>query len=316
MRFFVLILVFLISPMVFSQDIDYRQEMRNFVMELRSYADSQTGEFFIIPQNGQELITFSGDPDGILQEDYLSAIDGSGREDLFFGYENDDEQTALSDRQYLFDLCRLYEKEGVEVIVTDYCSTPANVDYSYLRNAESGFVSFAAGRRELDVLPSYPEVPYNVNNKDIIALKDVRNFLYLINGEAFDSKADFIKAVARTDYDLLIIDLFYDGSSWSSDEINRLKRKAGGGSRLVICYMSIGEAEDYRFYWEAIWQQGKPGWFAGENPYWEGNFKVRYWDEGWKKIIYGNDESYLKRIIDAGFDGVYLDIVDAFEYFE
>lgn len=35
----------------------------------------------------------------------------------------------------------------------------------------------------------------------------------------------------------------------------------------------------------------------------------------WQAIIYGNDNSYLKKIIDAGFDGVYLDIIDAFEYF-
>ena len=27
-------------------------------------------------------------------------------------------------------------------------------------------------------------------------------------------------------------------------------------------------------------------------------------------------DSYLQKIIQAGFDGVYLDIVDAFEYFE
>ena len=34
------------------------------------------------------------------------------------------------------------------------------------------------------------------------------------------------------------------------------------------------------------------------------------------KIIFGNDESYLHKIIDSGFDGVYLDIIDAFEFFE
>jgi len=43
---------------------------------------------------------------------------------------------------------------------------------------------------------------------------------------------------------------------------------------------------------------------------------VQYWDTEWQEIIYGNSESYLKKIIDAGFDGVYLDIIDAFEYFE
>jgi len=30
----------------------------------------------------------------------------------------------------------------------------------------------------------------------------------------------------------------------------------------------------------------------------------------------GNSEAYLKKTLDAGFDGVYLDIIDAFEYYE
>jgi len=50
----------------------------------------------------------------------------------------------------------------------------------------------------------------------------------------------------------------------------------------------------------------------GENPEWPGNFKVRYWEEGWREVVYG----YLGRVMEAGFDGAYLDVVDAFEYFE
>ena len=30
----------------------------------------------------------------------------------------------------------------------------------------------------------------------------------------------------------------------------------------------------------------------------------------------GSPDAYLDRILAAGFDGVYLDIIDAFEYFE
>jgi len=52
------------------------------------------------------------------------------------------------------------------------------------------------------------------------------------------------------------------------------------------------------------------------NPNWEGNFKVQYWNPTWQSIIYGSETSYLKKIINAGFDGVYLDIIDAFQYFE
>jgi cysteinyl-tRNA synthetase len=52
------------------------------------------------------------------------------------------------------------------------------------------------------------------------------------------------------------------------------------------------------------------------NPDWEGNYKVRYWDPGWQAIIYGSPHSYLDKIIAAGFDGVYLDIIDAYWYYE
>jgi cysteinyl-tRNA synthetase len=80
--------------------------------------------------------------------------------------------------------------------------------------------------------------------------------------------------------------------------------------------LSIGEAEDYRYYWQTDWRTGNPSWIAEENPDWEGNYKVKYWEPEWQDIIYGNNNSYLIRILGAGFDGVYLDIIDAFEYFE
>lgn len=53
-----------------------------------------------------------------------------------------------------------------------------------------------------------------------------------------------------------------------------------------------------------------------ENPRWKGNCVVKYWDADWQKIITGNDGLYQKKILDAGFDSVYLDIINAFEYFK
>jgi cysteinyl-tRNA synthetase len=84
----------------------------------------------------------------------------------------------------------------------------------------------------------------------------------------------------------------------------------------VFCYLSIGEAEDYRYYWQPDWNNNKPDWLGAENPDWAGNYKVKYWHKSWQDIIYGNNHSYLQKILDAGFNGVYLDIIDAFEYFE
>jgi cysteinyl-tRNA synthetase len=85
---------------------------------------------------------------------------------------------------------------------------------------------------------------------------------------------------------------------------------------MVISYMSIGEAESYRYYWDDDWRLGNPEWLVRENPNWKGNFKVQYWNPEWKAVILGNDNSYLQLILDAEFDGVYLDIIDGFEFFE
>ena len=138
----------------------------------------------------------------------------------------------------------------------------------------------------------------------------------MINSENFAAKQDYISAVSATNYDAIIMDLYHNETAYTSTEINQLKTKQNGRKRLVICYMSIGEAEDYRYYWQESWVTDKPDWLEPENPDWEGNYKVKYWETEWQNIIFGNDNSYLKMILDAGFDGTYLDIIDGFEYFE
>ena len=43
---------------------------------------------------------------------------------------------------------------------------------------------------------------------------------------------------------------------------------------------------------------------------------VEYWRPGWRQIITGNTDSYIYGIVKQGFDGVVLDGVDAYRYFE
>jgi cysteinyl-tRNA synthetase len=295
---------------------EHKQKMRNFVQGISQYAKNIDNEFIIIPQNGPELVTIDGNEDGNPKTEYLNAIDAVGREDLYYGYDDDNVATPTSESAYFIaflDICKL---NGVEVLTTDYCWDHSKMDDSYSKNEEKGYTSFAAPDRELNVIPDYPSNPYNENSNDINSFADVKNFLYLLNPENFSSKQEFINAVNETNYDVIIMDLFFDDIEFTSTEINQLKLKNNGGKRLLISYMSIGEAEDYRYYWDNSWSVGSPSWIQAENPDWEGNYKVKYWESEWQDIIYGNDESYLKIIIDANFDGVYLDIIDAFEYFE
>jgi cysteinyl-tRNA synthetase len=297
-------------------DLDFRAEMRLFVQGISSYAKEIDPNFLIIPQNGPELVTLTGEETGLPASVYLAAIDGVGREDLYYGYNNDNQATPSGESTYMEAFLDICENNGVEVLTTDYCSTPSKMDDSYTKNAAKGYTSFAAPARDLNVIPTYPATPYNENSADINSLADVKNFLYLLDPENFGTKEAFITAVANTNYDALIIDLFFDEVALTAEDVTTLSTKKNGGSRLVIAYMSIGEAENYRYYWEPSWKVGNPAFINKQNPNWPGNFKVWYWESEWQAIIYGNDESYLKKILDAGFDGVYLDIIDAFEYFE
>ncbi|MBI5092418.1 MAG: endo alpha-1,4 polygalactosaminidase [Candidatus Hydrogenedentes bacterium] len=287
---------------------DYRQDMREFVQNIAGYAKATHPSFAVIPQNGQELLTQDGNSGGALATAYVAAIDGVGREDLFYGYTADDLATPPSDHDYLLGFMQRAHAQGLTVLVADYCSTPSKVDNSYAQNAALGFISFAANQRNLTSIPPYPATPYNVHSGDVTVLGQVKNFLYLLNPGEFASKAGFLGALQGTNYDLILIDAFFNGEQLTTSDIASLKTKANGGHRLVIAYMSIGEAEDYRYYWQSSWAAHPPAWLDAVNPNWPGNYKVRYWDPAWQAIIFGSQTAYLDRILAAGFDGVYLDI--------
>ncbi|MBI2252029.1 MAG: endo alpha-1,4 polygalactosaminidase [Armatimonadetes bacterium] len=143
---------------------------------------------------------------------------------------------------------------------------------------------------------------------------NIKSFLYILQGYETTS----LDIIGKTHFDLIIMDAYKtDTIPFSREEIFNLKNSSGGFKK-VLAYMSIGEAESYRYYWKKDWKTGSPSYIGALNPDWPGNYKVKYWILGWKDIIMndnqGDSRGYLDRILDAGFDGVYLDIVDAYEY--
>ena len=112
-------------------------------------------------------------------------------------------------------------------------------------------------------------------------------------------------------FNVLVMDYSKDGSQagqYTPAEIAQLKNS---GTK-VLAYLSIGEAEDYRDYWQSGWTTGNPSWLGVENPDWAGNYKVKFWEPEWKQIVF----TYLDTIINQGFDGVYLDIIDGWYYWK
>ena len=127
-------------------------------------------------------------------------------------------------------------------------------------------------------------------------------------------------ALRKTKFDLAVIDYSADGSDtlrYTPQQIHSLQNSPGK-HKTVLAYMSIGEAEDYRFYWQTAWDPhhtgkpaaGAPTWLGPSNPDWPDNYKVKYWDPNWQAVVF----QYVDKLVAAGYDGAYLDIIDAFEY--
>ena len=155
------------------------------------------------------------------------------------------------------------------------------------------------------------------------ALRDANAWGYQLQGARPERIAQ--------DIDLLVVDHSADGSgprTFTREQVEQFRRREGGRPRIVLAYMSIGEAESYRYYWSPLWAMSAPSWLGPENRTWRGNYLVRFWERGWQRLIFDSGSSplrrlaelhsptsmpYLDQILEAGFDGVYLDRVDAFE---
>ncbi len=109
------------------------------------------------------------------------------------------------------------------------------------------------------------------------------------------------QTLSSTNFKLAIVDP--DSSGLTSSQLGNLE--ASGKS--VVGYLSIGEAEDYRSYWESSWDTNKPSWMLGENPDW-GSHYVKFWDPTWQNIVLNRATEMAK----AGYDGIMLDVVDVY----
>ncbi|UCG15250.1 MAG: endo alpha-1,4 polygalactosaminidase [Phycisphaerales bacterium] len=174
-----------------------------------------------------------------------------------------------------------------------------------------------------------------------LPLADVQFWGYQI--QSLDA-AGAIDALAASRYDMLVLEpTRTDGEMADFDTkavVDRLKATPahdGIHRKLIIAYVDIGEAEDWRWYW--TWSKEPeeeqipetvdlpddwPDYIVARDPDgWVGNYPVAYWEPEWKDIIiYGQNQgttpdrdytSAVDELIQDGFDGVYLDWVEGFE---
>jgi cysteinyl-tRNA synthetase, unknown class len=146
-------------------------------------------------------------------------------------------------------------------------------------------------------------------------LAKVRTWMYQIQGL---EKRGAVDALAETRYDLLVIEpmtTLRDEQDFNAKAmLDRLHRSRPG--RIVLAYIDVGQAEKYRTYWAKDWKpsrgkaKGSPEFLlTADADGWNDSFQVAYWDPRWQKIM----ADQVQRIVAAGFDGLYLDWVNAYE---
>lgn len=281
------------------------ERMQDFVVNISNYARTYNPDFIIIPQNGVELAFNNSDPAEGQNASYISAIDGLGVEELFYNGIYTPDQERLSMLQQL--------KTSEKIMVSEFVTDNGSIADAISKNYNEGFICFPRTSSNYH----YTQVPDSViqpNTNDITQLSQAQNYLYLISTDNFSSKQGMINAIAATNYDIVLIDLFFNEEEWTSSEIGQLKNKANGGQRKVISYISIGSAEKFRYYWKKGWGLHHPLWLKRKYEGYDDEFWVKFWKKDWQDIIYGNDDSYMKKILNAGFDGAYLDNVEAYYF--
>ena len=284
-------------------------KMQEFIIDISKYAKGINPNFIIVPQNGEELIYKEVNISEGLDESYIEAIDGLGVEDIFFeGSQSIDQERLEILRE---------AKSRLKIMVSDYVALQDNMGDAINMNTQEGFICFP---RAYDN-EGYTDIPDSVisdNGLPVNTLSQAQNYLYLIDPFSYTYKQQFIDAIDATNYDVLLIDLFYGDSILTTTDLNQLKTKPNGNRRLVLAYVNIGAAENWRYYWQDDWELHSPLWLKKPYEGYEDEIWVKFWKKEWQDIIFGNDDSYIKKAIDTGFDGAYLDNVEAyyFLYFE
>jgi cysteinyl-tRNA synthetase len=149
-------------------------------------------------------------------------------------------------------------------------------------------------------------------------LSSVRTFSYVL---ADLPGSSLITQMGQSNYDMLIVGPPVTNRGEANFNMAPMVAQlhADHPGRVVLAYLDIGEAGTSNSYWQSSWKtptathRGNPSFLVEPDPYgWNGTYPVAYWSRAWQRLFLGPN-GIVKRIMRAGFDGVFLDWVGAYE---
>jgi endo-alpha-1,4-polygalactosaminidase (GH114 family) len=316
-------------PLGVHVDDFLRQLMREMVIALSDYCKKRRADMIIMVRNAPELLLkeqreadwlAARDPGGAgrysaigsVDGPYLAAIDGMLIDGLYYGHERYDLATRADEAKLLSDCVEVLSKQGRRCLTIEYCKDGKFRADAQSKADKAHLISYIDGDGDklLNQMPSGPPATENPNH--VNDLSAARNFLPLLSSTGFGRRDLWINALSGTNHDLLMIDPFWRGSSMTIQEMRALKLKRLGSQRLVFATLPVGYAAVDRFYWQRNWHTGVPEFLAAADPDDTSHFFTYYWRDSWKQVI-GN---YVTGLCDLGVDGVILDGLEAYRWFE
>lgn len=146
-----------------------------------------------------------------------------------------------------------------------------------------------------------------------LTLPDVKTWMFQFQSTETEKS---IERLAGSAYDLLVVEpngTYRSGKNFDMKAFSA-KLHAGRRRRIVLAYLNLGEADSNRSYWEKGWKvpekggRGTPDFLLKADPDgWKDTYVVRYTDPKWQELVISD----ARKILAAGFDGLYLDWLEA-----
>lgn len=301
--------------------IDHREEMRKLIQGISNYGRQQKNGFMVIARDAEELIIKRD-----LQDDkiispartFMRSIDAIMYDGVFLGHKVIGQAPPPEYQTQMLENIERAKLSGLTILTLDFATQPQSIDAIYKAARARGLIAAVAphSTANLTEIPPYPRRPSAENSNNILALNDVKNFVYLSDPAAFGRQDQFALKIHDTNFDLIIVDPFSGREPLSQQAVQTLKYKKLGARRLVFARMDVGTAASYRYYWKEDWKEGSPSWIANPYPGDPDRHFVEYWNPEWQNLMFGSPQSYVFGLIKQGYDGVLLEGLRNYLVFE
>jgi endo-alpha-1,4-polygalactosaminidase (GH114 family) len=313
--------------------INYREELRNNINELASFARKRNRDFIIIVHEGEELLYKSNweyqlEAYNKARRRGFNVADPTFLRDIRRSSPDRPPEVGTTPRFFLRNINALAVnnafcgdrepvrqgiRDRIRIISIDRCKNGDAFDEAVQEAGGSNTLFYGFIRPDMAFrrIRNQPIIGENVRN--IFTINDASNISFLIDDSLYREKFDMIEDILNSNFDIVVIRPFFRGTDpFTREEIHSMKLKKSGPKRLIIAMQNITEANDNHYYWNPRWTVNNPSWIRRASFIDNNAVIVEYWNEAWKNIM----SRFFRGIVDSGYDGAFLTGLQNHKYFE